>query len=130
MDTKVIKTSQNGWLKELAVVYKKKTPVTIIDDADVGIDPTNDTIFGMGQKAKLSAADITAVCVALGMSAAGIGMVLLAFFDPEPTTKLGLLIAGGATLLLTGGFSAIFVLTKQKPPRVKVGLNGIEIDWV
>jgi hypothetical protein len=56
-------------------------------------------------------------------------MILLAFFDPEPTTKLGLIIAGGATLLLTGGFSAIYLLTKQKPPKVKIGPNGIEIEW-
>ena len=129
MATKTIKTTQEGWLKELAVAYKKKEPVTIIDDAKVGIDPNTDTIFEMGRKAKLSAAEITAVCVAIGMSAAGIGMILLAFFDPEPTTKLGLLIGGGAVLLLTGGFSAIYVLTKQKPPKVKVGPSGMEVEW-
>jgi len=129
MDTKIIKTSQQGWLKELAIVYKKKSSVTIVDDANVGIDPNTDTIFEMGRKAKLSASEITAVCVAIGMSAAGVGMILLAFFDPEPTTKLGLLIGGGAVLLLTGGFSAIYVLTKQKPPKVKVGTSGVEIEW-
>ena len=129
MHKAIIKTSQKGWLEELAKAYKDKLPVTVIDDAEVGIDPSNDSIFDMGRKADLSSAEITAVCVAIGMSAAGIGMVLLAFFDPEPTTKLGLLIAGGATLILTGGFSALYVLTKQKPPKVKVGPNGIEIDW-
>jgi len=129
MATKIIKTSEEGWLKELAVVYKEKSPVTVVDDAKVGIDLTTDTIFNIARKAKLSTAEITAVCIAIGMSAAGIGMILLAFFDPEPTTKLGLLIAGGATLLLTGGFSAIKVLTKQKPPKVNVGPSGIEIEW-
>ncbi len=129
MSTQTIKTSQEGWLKKLAVAYKNKMPVTVLDDAKVGIDLNQDSIFDMGRKAELSAAEITAVCVSIGMSAAGIGMILLAFFDPEPTTKLGLLIAGGVTLLLTGGFSAIYVLTKQKPPRVKVGKDGIEIEW-
>ena len=130
MNKAIIKTSQKGWLEELAKAYADKLPVTVIDDAEVGIDPSNDTIFNMGRKAELSSAEITAVCVALGMSAAGLGMVLLAFYDPEPTTKLGLLIAGGATLILTGGFSALCVLTKQKPPKVKVGPDGIEINWV
>lgn len=129
MSTKVIKTSQEGWLRDLAVAYKDKTPVTVLDDAKVGIDLSKDSIFNLGRKAELSTAEITAVCVAIGMSSSGIGMILLAFFDPEPTTKLGLLIAGGATLLLTGGFSAIYVLTKQKPPKVKVGPNGIEVEW-
>ena len=129
MNTQIIKTSHEGWLKELARAYKRKTPVTIVDDAKVGIDVSKDSIFNMGRKAKLSSANITAVCVALGMSTAGIGMILLAFFDPEPTTKLGLLIAGGTTVLLTGGFSAIHVLTQQKPPKVKVGPLGIEIEW-
>ncbi|MBU0654242.1 MAG: hypothetical protein KJ914_03815 [Gammaproteobacteria bacterium] len=129
MNIKIIKTSQEGWLKDLAVTYKEKTPVTIFDDAKVGIDLTKDSIFDMGRKAELTTAEITAVCVAIGMSVTGIGMILLAFFDPEPTTKLGLLIGGGATLLLTGGFSAIYVLTKQKPPKVKIGPNGIEVEW-
>ena len=129
MNKAIIKTSQKGWLEELAKAYKDKLPVTVIDDAEVGIDPSKDTIFGMGRKAKLSAAEIVAVCVAIGMSAAGISMVLLAFFDPEPTTKLGILIVGGLVLSLSGGFSALYVLTKKKPPKVKVGPNGIEIDW-
>ena len=130
MPTKIIRTSHEGWLKELAIAYKEKTAVTIVDDAKVGIDPESDSIFNMGRKAKLSTAEITAVCVAIGMSAAGIGMVLLAFFDPEPTTKLGLLITGGTVLILTGGFSALHTLTKQTPPKVKVGPLGIEISWV
>ena len=101
----------------------------VIDDANVGIDPSTHTLFDMGRKAELSTAEITAVCVSCGMSIAGIGMVLLAFYDPEPTTKLGLLVACGAVLALTGGFSAIYILTKKKPPNIKVGKNGIEIAW-
>lgn len=129
MSSKIIKTSQEGWLKELALAYKNHTPVTIVDDGNAGIDPESDNLFQMGVKGKLSVAEITAVCVSLGMSAAGIGMILLAFFDPEPTTKLGLLIAGGAVTLLTGGFSALRILTKQTPPHIKVSSRGIDIDW-
>ena len=124
-----IRTSQKGWLTELAKAYKDQTPALVIDDANVGIDPSMHTIFDMGRKAELSTAEITAVCISCGMSIAGIGMVLLAFYDPEPTTKLGLLVASVAVLALTGGFSAIYVLTKKKPPNIKVGKNGIEIAW-
>lgn len=130
MSQLTIRTSQKGWLTELAKAYKDQTPALVIDDANVGIDPSTHTLFDMGRKADLSTAEITAVCVSCGMSIAGIGMVLLAFYDPEPTTKLGLLIASGAVLALTGGFSAIYILTKKKPPNIKVGKNGIEIAWV
>jgi len=81
----------------------------------------------MGRKAKLSKAELAGVCVAVGMTAAGVGFVVLAFLDPEPTTKLGLLIVAGAVLALTGGHSAIHILTKVKPPNIRVTKNGIEI---
>lgn len=129
MSQLTIRTSHKGWLTELAKAYKDQTPALVIDDANVGIDPSTHTLFDMGRKAELSTAEITAVCVSCGMSIAGIGMVLLAFYDPEPTTKLGLLVASGAVLALTGGFSAIYILTKKKPPNIKVGKNGIEIAW-
>jgi hypothetical protein len=129
MSQLTICTSQKGWLTELAKAYKDHTPVRVVDDANIGIDPTTQTIFEMGRKANLSTAEITAVCVSCGMSVAGVGMVLLAFFDPEPTTKLGLMIGSGAILALTGGLSAIRILTKNKPPHIKAGTKGFEIFW-
>jgi hypothetical protein len=125
----IVRTSETGWLAVLAKAYKDQTPTLIIDDAQVGIDPANHSLFDMGRKAELSTAEIVGVCVAVGMSIAGVGMVLLAFFDPEPTSKLFLLSGGGAVLVLTGGLSAIRILTKKKPPNIKAGKDGIEISW-
>jgi hypothetical protein len=50
--------------------------------------------------------------------------------DPEPTSKLGLLIGGGVTCVLCGGFGAIRILTHLKPPNVRVTAQGIEIAWM
>lgn len=125
-----VRTSQAGWLAILAKAYKEKTPTLIIDDANVGIDPANHSLFDMGRRAKLSKAEIAATCIACGMSVAGIGIVLLAFYDPDPTSKLALIIISGVVLALSGGFSAIYVLTKNKPPSIKVNKNGFEISWV
>lgn len=124
-----VRTSQPGWLAVLAKAYKDKTPTLIIDDANVGIDPTNQSLFQMGQVAKLTAAEIVGAAIAGGMSLAGVGMVVLAYLDPEPTSKLALLIATGGVLALTGGLSAIYVLTKKRPPSIKVTMNGFEISW-
>ncbi len=125
----VVRTSQSGWLAILAKAYKDHTPTLIIDDANVGIDPANHSLFDMGRKANLSTADIVATCIAVGMAVTGVAMIILAFIDPEPTSKLALLVATGGILSITGGLSAIYILTKKKPPSIKVTSSGFEIAW-
>jgi hypothetical protein len=129
MSQTMIKTSEQGWFSRLAEAYKSRVPILLVDDAQVGIDPANESLIAMGLKAKLSTTEWTAVGVAVGLSAAGIMMVVLAFIDPEPTSKLGLLVGGGAVCLLTGGVSAIRILTKMRPPNVSLGPTGIQIFW-
>lgn len=129
MSDLVIKTSEQNWLGQMASAYKKKQPITLIDDANVGISPESQTILQMGKEAGLSKREWVAVGVSLGMSAAGIWMIVAGVADPEPTSKLGLLIGGGVICVASGGFSAIRILTKHKPPKVTVGKNGFEISW-
>jgi hypothetical protein len=50
------------------------------------------------------------VGVSIGLSAAGIVMVVLAFLDPEPTSKLGLFVGAGAVYIFSGGLSAVRIL--------------------
>ena len=40
----------------------------------------------------------------------GAGTLVLAFMDPEPTTKLGLLVGGGIVMVLAGGAVIITIL--------------------
>ena len=129
MDETSIKTSDQRWLERLARAYREHAPVSLVDDANVGIDPSTQTIFQLARAARLSAREMAGVAVALGMSAAGVAMVALAFLDPEPTSKLGLMIGGGITCLLGGGFSAIKILTREKPPTVHVTPSGFRIEW-
>jgi hypothetical protein len=125
----VVRTSQSDWLKALAVAYKNRKPALLIDDAGLQVDPASFTLLQMAREVKLSHREIAGICVALGMSAAGIGMIILAFVDPEPTSKLGLLVAGGVTSFVCGGWSAIRILTNLKPPSVRITARGIEIVW-
>jgi hypothetical protein len=124
-----IRTSEEGWFTQLARAYKQKTPVFLVDDAKVGIDPAVDTLAAMGLKAKLTPREWSAVSVAVGLSVAGAAMVVLAFLDPEPTSKLGLLVGGGAVCVLTGGLTAVRILTKMRPPNVQIGPSGMKIFW-
>ena len=129
MDSLTVRTSQPDWFKALANVYKNRQPVLLIDDAGLGVDPASLTLLQMAREVRLSPREISGVCVALGMSAAGITMVILAFVDPEPTSKLGLLVGSGVICLLCGGFGAIRILTNLKPPNVRVTARGMEIAW-
>jgi len=124
-----IRTSEEGWFTRLAQAYKQKTPVFLVDDARVGIDPGVESLVAMGLKAKLTPREWSAVGVAVGLSAAGAAMVVLAVLDPEPTSKLGLLVGGGAVCVLTGGLTAVRILTKMRPPNVQIGPGGMKIFW-
>ena len=85
----IVRTSEQGWLRELAKAYQERTPTLVIDDASVGIDPASQTLFEMGRHAKLSKGEIIGAAVALGISAVGIVLIAFAFIDPEPYSKLG-----------------------------------------
>jgi hypothetical protein len=124
-----IRTSQSGWFPRLAEAYRDRRQVVLVDDAKVGIDPQNQSLVSMGIKAGLSPTDWTAVAVSVGVSAAGVMMVVLAFLDPEPTSKLGLLVGGGAVCVLTGGLTAVGILTRRRPPNIEMTTSGFKISW-
>jgi hypothetical protein len=124
-----IRTSEPGWLAQLVKTYRHRDQVVIIDDANVGIDPSTQTLLDMGLKSGLSRKEWIAVLIAGGMTIFGAVVIVLAIVDPDPTSKLGLLIASGAVLTLGGGFTAIGILIKHKPPTVRMSKNGIEIEW-
>ena len=124
-----IRTSEEGWLVKLATAYREEKEVLVVDDAEIGLDPQNQSLLGMGKAAGLSRGEWAGVGVSLGLSGVGLWMVVAAVVSPEPTSKLGLLIGGGSLLLLSGGFSAIRILTDHRPPVVEVTRLGIRISW-
>jgi hypothetical protein len=56
-------------------------------------------------------------------------VVVFAFLDPEPTSKLGLLVGGGAVCVLSGGMTVIAILTRRRPPTMEIGSSGFKISW-
>jgi hypothetical protein len=128
-DPDEIRTSEEGWLERLAAAYREERDVLVIDDAGIGLDPANQSILGMGKAAGLSRREWAGVGVSLGLSGVGLWMVVAAVLSLEPTSKLGLLIAGGSVLMFSGGFSAIRLLTDRRPPVVEVTRLGMKISW-
>ena len=127
--TTTIRTSEKDWLARLTKAYREHAAVELIDDAQVGIDPAQQSLLQMGLSGRLTPRQWTAVSIAGGMTVFGATMVVLAFVDPDPTSKLGLMVAGGALLALTGGFETLHLLTGRKPPSITISKQGVHIGW-
>jgi len=127
--SQIIRTSEKDWLPRLARAWRDRAQIDLVDDAQLGIDPSTQSLLQMGLTARLSRREWTAVAIAAGMTVLGAYMVILAVIDPDPTSKLGLLVGSGALLALTGGFEAIHLLTRQRPPSIVITTKGIHIDW-
>lgn len=119
-----IRTSSPGWLATLSKAYRSKTTVFLLDDAQLGIDPINQTLLEMGRKANLSRREWMAVLIGLGISAAGAYLLIMAILDPEPYSKIAFALGTGAVLVAGGGLTAIRVLVGHKPPNIKVTPDG------
>ena len=126
----LVKTSSNDWLVSLSKAYKAKMAVTLIDDANLGIDPVNQTLLEMGRKANLSVQDWVAVLIGLGVAGVGAYLVVMAILDPEPFSKIAFALGAGGVMTMGGGFAAMRVLTGHKPPRVAVSPDrGFVIEF-
>ena len=127
--SRTIHTSEQDWLPRLVRAWRDHAQVELVDDAKLGIDPSTQSLLQMGLAARLTRREWSAVAVASGMTVLGASMVILAVIDPDPTSKLGLLVGSGALLALTGGYQAIHLLTRQRPPNIVISTKGIHIDW-
>jgi len=58
-------------------------------------------------KGGVSWQQIVGALASVGIAASGLWIVAAAIADPEPTTKLGLLVGGGLTLILTGSLGIL-----------------------
>jgi hypothetical protein len=120
----IIRTSSQDWMASLAAAYKANMSVTLVDDANLGLDPMNQTLLDMGRKAHLSRREWTAVLIGLGMSSIGAFLILMAILDPEPYSKITFALGAGAAMTMGGGFAAMRVITGHKPPIVRLSPTG------
>lgn len=127
--TTTIRTSEKDWLARLTAAYRAHAAVELIDDAQVGIDPQQQSLLQMGLSGRLTPREWTSVAIAAGMTVFGAGLIVAAIIDPDPTSKLGLLVGSGALLALTGGFQTIRMLSGRKPPSITITRQGVHIGW-
>ena len=125
---KEICTSQHDWFFQLVQAYRNREAIRFVDDKGYGINLT-DSLLAAGLKGNLGFNEWVAVLIMLGVCGFGVWMIVAAILDPEPTSKLGLLVGAGAVLVFTGSGTAIWILTNLRPPHVRVSPNGVDISW-
>lgn len=123
-----IRTSESGWFQKLIEAYKNRLPFQFVDDANLGINLT-DNLITVGLQAQLTFREWFGVLIALGVGAMGAFIIIAAIMDPEPNSKLVLVIATGAVLAFGGGGYAIHLLTNVRPPNIRISPSGVEVNW-
>ena len=111
----VIKTSDPDWFNKVIKHYKDGKPFKVRNDANLDLKEENfkSGIAIIKKAAGLNVVDwnkIIAVLTGIGVCAVGIWCIKLASADPEPTSKLGILTAGGIVLLSTGTLAILRAL--------------------
>lgn len=106
-----IRTTEDNWFEKSMKCYKEKISFIFIDDANLGITETDlESGFNLIRSGKIPWKSIVGVLAGIGITRVGIYIIGLAIADPEPTTKLGLLITGGLLLTLTGSMGILYSL--------------------
>jgi len=94
MNEKTITLADRSSLKEIVEAMKKKERFVVITD-----DP-NFKPLGLD---RYSAEKWIGAAGGGLLMTLGAGALVLAFVDPEPTSKLGLMVGGGIAMAITGG---------------------------
>ncbi|MGA1824261.1 MAG: hypothetical protein ACMUIP_06300 [bacterium] len=123
----IVCTTNKDWLEQAIKLYTDKKPFTFEDDAKLGLteaDLKSAVALIRAAKAKggIHWQQIVRVLAGIGITGVGVWMVAAAIADPEPTTKLGLLITGGIVLAFTGSLGTFAALglrfsVSAKSPR-------------
>ena len=125
-----IRSSDPDWLASTLKAYGQQQSFKFVDDGNIGVEPGDmetglKLLVAAARKGECSWQIIAAALVGLGMAAAGIWMVRAALVDPEPTSRLTLLITGGLMLATTGGAAALNALGTKF--EVHAGSDWIEV---
>lgn len=115
IENPVILTSDENWVDRAMKAYTKKVAFDLVDDAKIGLSEKDvksaiNLLSFMKKERKMKLKDISSVLVGLGITASGVWIVLAAIADPEPTSKLTLLVTGGLILALTGSLGTLRAL--------------------
>lgn len=131
-DKTIIRTTESNWLERALKCYTGKKEFTFFDDANLGLTEKDvisaiSLIKAAKSKGGISVQNIVAALVAIGITAVGVWMVAGAIADPDPTSKLALLIGGGIAVALTGSLGTLAALGIKYEVKVNLRQGIFEI---
>lgn len=126
----MIKTSDADWFKAILECYRDGRQFQFVDDQGIGITKDDLTsglraVKSAHSKAGIPWNKITGALAGIGVSSAGIWLILVAAADQEPTSKFGILLAGGVVLLVTGSMTVLWSLGRTWNVTCKA--HGFEV---
>ena len=125
----VVRTDEAGWAKRVAKQFKNRQAFRLVDDASLGVDPTQQSLYGMMASANLGRSEWTGVLVMLGVSALGARILTAALGSAvAPPVAVAFTLVGGA-MTLWGAGSAYKTLTGIAPGAVKVSPSSFDISF-
>lgn len=154
-----IYTDEQSWQKEVKKAMDAGEPFMLVTEDEEWQPTSNDPLsvskwmwgshlpswvaslltsrgVGLGatahNSANLDGGEKAAIAGAGGLMLIGAGAILLAFFDPEPTSKLALLVGGGLAATLGGGGTilvTILITRKDYEWEQRVNPKTGEVKW-
>ncbi len=94
-----------------------------------GLMRYNDMNQALTQQTGLNQGIRAASSASAGLAGIGVWLVRAAIADPEPTSKLFLLLGGGVLCILGGGLSLIKSLGGHAPSRINANPQSLDIRW-
>ncbi len=113
-----IRTSQTNWLKRALIQYRNANSFEFVDDASFGIRKKDlqspiSLVKRVHDREIMTWKEIAQIVTGIGMAAIGLKLILLAIMDPEPTSRLAILLTGGVTLILGGSYAILKALGQE-----------------
>jgi len=131
----IIRTSDKKWLEKALNCYTTKVAFEFLDDVPIGIGHDDllsavALIAAAKNSGMITWQQIVGILTGLGMSGIGVWLIIAAIADPEPTSKLGILLAGGVVMAMTGGLSILYCIGVKWRVSAKSGGSSIHVDPV
>ncbi len=132
MEKTTVKTSEKDWLERALQLYKSKESFTLIDDANIGLTEKDvssavNLMKASVSKGKKSLKNIVLALTGLGFSGVGVYLIIAAIMDPEPTSKLGLIVSVGGIMAVSGSLATFASLGIKFSVKASTILGTFEI---
>jgi hypothetical protein len=126
MSLKKVFTNRKGWQKKVADLMKRKFAFTLVTEDPEFVPDARD----LKNAGKWVIGDGPGIVGGGALVVVGGTMIILAFVDPEPTTTLMGMVAGGAILTIAGGTYMFSIALMRRKYSFRFSVNtGGRFEW-